>query len=366
MSIHKQDGKFRVKWRVAGRQRSRTFDRRPDAVTFDAEVTRRSQLGPVLAAQLDRSTVTLGGFVTGAWRAHVATLSPSSRASYKWALEKHLAELVDEPLIGIDVAILAAHQRSMLRRGATPSTVREVFTRLSGILQIAVEQGQLTVNPARNLRKVPADAGDEVRPLSPVELERLIAALTGRDRAIVLLGGHLGFRPIEIRSVPWTMLTGRTATVGRAHTKATARRTRTIEIPATTARELKEWRLQSGRPGGAELIIGPMTANAMKLWGTKRLRPAVKEATGGRIDDATIYTLRHSHASALHYCGFTVPEAARRMGHGGELHLRTYAHCIDSISGQRYPDLDALIVAARDPGNTEGTSIAVSGSQVPR
>jgi integrase len=90
-----------------------------------------------------------------------------------------------------------------------------------------------------------------------------------------------------------------------------------------------------------------MTANAMKLWGVRRLRPAIEQATGGRIEDATVYTLRHGHASALHYCGFTLPEAARRMGHGAELHLRTYAHVIDAMNGERYADLDALIAAAR-------------------
>ena len=39
--------------------------------------------------------------------------------------------------------------------------------------------------------------------------------------------------------------------------------------------------------------------------------------------------------------------AARRIGHGAELHLRTYAHVIDTLDDTRYPDLDALIAAAR-------------------
>ncbi len=124
-------------------------------------------------------------------------------------------------------------------------------------------------------------------------------------------------------------------------------RTRTIAVPSITASELKEWRLASGRPGDDQPIIGTMSANAMRLWNRHSLRPAVTAATDGRINDATIYTLRYSHASSLRYCGFTLPEAARRMGHGPELHLRTYAHIIDSISGTRYDDLDALITAAR-------------------
>ncbi len=75
------------------------------------------------------------------------------------------------------------------------------------------------------------------------------------------------------------------------------------------------------------------------------LHTAAKAATGR--DDVTLYTLRHTHASACHYAGFTIPEAARRLGHGTGLHVTTYAHVVDSISGKRYEDLDALIAAAR-------------------
>ena len=165
ISIHPEGKKWRVKYRIAGKQLSRTFDRKADARTFDAEVTRKRQLGPVLAAELERDTMTLDQFVRGPWRTHAATLAGPTRAKYAWALEKHLAELLDEPLISIDVARLAEHQR-----------------------------------------KVAADPSEEVEPLSPVELERLIAGFSGRDRAIALLAGHFGLRPIEIHSAPWAAL----------------------------------------------------------------------------------------------------------------------------------------------------------------
>ena len=77
-----------------------------------------------------------------------------------------------------DVARLAEHQRLLLDRGATPSTVREALARLSGVLQVAAESGFIPANPVRGLGKVPADPGEEVLgALSPVELERLIAKL---------------------------------------------------------------------------------------------------------------------------------------------------------------------------------------------
>jgi integrase len=193
-----------------------------------------------------------------------ARRADAPRAKYAWALEKHLRDLLDEPLLALDVARLATHQRAMLDRGASPSTVRDVFTRLSGILQIAVEHGQLSANRVRGLRRVPADATTEVRPLTPRELEALIARFDGRDRPIVALAGHLGLRPLEIRARPWSAFNRQTLTVGRTHTKRTARRTRTLAVPEATARELKEWRLRAGRPSGDEPIIGLVSQNAMK------------------------------------------------------------------------------------------------------
>ena len=145
---------------------------------------------------------------------------------------------------------------------------------------------------------------------------------------------------------PWGNLTDDGLIIGRARTKRAAARTRVLALPAATALELKRWRLESGRRADDEPIVGPMTKSALVQWGWKRLQPAASRITGR--DDVTLYTLRHTHASACHYAGFTVPAAARRLGHGGALHLTTYAHVIDALEGKpRHADLDALITAAR-------------------
>lgn len=349
MSVHKRKGRFQVRWREHGRQRSRTFDRKGDADAFDREVRRRLQLGPHLVRELTRASLTLEEFVRTGFRTHSATLSPATRRGYAWALELHLGSLLGEPVIAIDVPLLAAHQQWLLDHGRSASTVREAMTKLSGILQVAVEHGHISGNPARALRKVAAEQRDEVRALSPAELEALILSFTGRERAICILGGHFGLRPIEIRMAPWSNLTDEGLVVGRARTKSSAARTRVLSAPRVTARELRAWRLESGGRGD-DPIIGPMSEAALHQWGWKKLQPAARKITGR--GDVTLYMLRHSHASALHYCGWTVPAAARRMGHGGPLHLRTYAHVIDALEGRdRYKDLDALIEAARTGGS---------------
>jgi hypothetical protein len=108
-----------------------------------------------------------------------------------------------------------------------------------------------------------------------------------------------------------------------------------LDVPAVTARELKAWRLESGGRG-EEPIVGEISQNAMRLWARRALP-----------DGVTLYRLRRTHASALHYCGYTLPAAARRMGHGPQLHLRTHAHVIDALGDTRYAGLDTLIAAAR-------------------
>src|SRR5213596_1531230 len=183
-------------------------------------------------------------------------------------------------------------------------------------------------------------------PLASVGLERLIASLGGRDRAIVLLGGHLGLRPLEIRQVPWSAFDGSTLTIGRARTKRSAARTRLVTVPAITARELRAWQMESAGRGG-EPIIGPLGSDGLRLWAYKRLDPAAHRATGR--DDVTLYTLRHTHASALHYCNdYTLPRILKRLGHSAPVHFQHYAHIVDAAEGRpHHASLDALIEQAR-------------------
>ena len=339
MSIHKRTDRggtnWRVHYRIGGRQRTRTFDRKADAVQFDALMKRRRQLGPLLTAELERESMTLEGFVRGPWRKQATTLAEPTRHKYAWALEKHLADLLDEPLLALDVARLAAHQGLMLERGCTPSTVREVLARLSGVLQplpARLHTGQLgpadeqgagrsqgggqgagtggagaahcghhRPRPRHHAARRPPGAATHRSPLGPVVRAR--------------------GRPVHHRPQPH-----------EAHRRADAR-DRRARGHAPRAAGVAHG---VGSPGDDEPIVGELSMNALKLWGRRHL-PA-----GFRVLD-----LRHSHASALHYAGFTVPEAARRMGHGPALHVETYAHIIDSISGRRYEGLDELISVAR-------------------
>ncbi len=61
MSIQRlsdRGGKYLVRWREGGRQRSQLFDRKGDAEVFELEIKRRKQLGTLAASvMLSRTTL---------------------------------------------------------------------------------------------------------------------------------------------------------------------------------------------------------------------------------------------------------------------------------------------------------------------
>jgi hypothetical protein len=77
---------------------------------------------------------------------------------------------VDEPLSGLDVPRVVAHQHHLLSTGRSERTTREALVYLSGILQVAAEHGLIPANPVRAVRK-PGGTSEEVRPLTPTQLE---------------------------------------------------------------------------------------------------------------------------------------------------------------------------------------------------
>ena len=367
MSLHPHKNGTLVKWRDdTGKQCSRVFKRKGDAERWDTDLKRRKQLGHLAGEVFDAAgTMTLAQFVAGPWRTHIVGMAPNTRAKYAWALEKHCKPLLDLPLTELTVPTLAKFQHDMLSpekgKPATPNTTREVLSKLGAVLQIAVEHGGLMPrgNPAHGLRKVKQHARAEKDALTPRELETLIGGvvsggerglrgtLAGRTRAILVLGGRLGLRPEEIVAVPWSGLQDGYLRISATETKATSAHFRAIKLDKLSAQALREWQLESGGRGKDRIV--PMTNQALKLWGTRTLRKRIREVTGGRIEKGSTYTLRHTHASALHYAAFTLPEAARRMGHKPETHLRHYAHVLAMLPEERYPSLDALYAAARQP-----------------
>jgi hypothetical protein len=89
VSVHRRGDKWTVRYREGGRNHARTFDRKRDAERFDAETTRRRQLGGLVGSDLGRET--LDAYVTGTWApTYAVTLAPRTRQDYAHLYDHHI------------------------------------------------------------------------------------------------------------------------------------------------------------------------------------------------------------------------------------------------------------------------------------
>jgi integrase len=351
-----EDGavRWRVRWRQGGQRRSQTFDRKGDAVTFGAELRRRQQLGTLTS--MDMGRVTLGEYVVDTWcEAYASELSPKTWQNYGQLLNKHiLPSLGPLELRSIRPETLARWQAERLAAGYGRVSVRYALTLLGAILQRAFENGQIQSNPARAVRKASLPRRDEVRPLAPASIERMRSASSPRDATLISVLAYGGLRPGEALALQWrdvreqTVLVERAISLGEEKDTKTAAH-RTVRLLEPLARDLREWRLRSGRPSGSSLVFPsatgtPWTLAAYQSWRRRAFKRAI-EAAG--VEHARPYDLRHSFASLLLHEGRSVIYVARQLGHDARLTLGTYGHVMDEFEDTPRLDAQTVIAEAR-------------------
>ena len=180
MSVHKDNGKWKVRWREAGVNCARTFDLKRDAVAWDREVGRRRQLGPLATAQLTtRHGPTLGGWIAERWAPeHASTLAASTRERYSNVYSVHIAPSLDAvPLSEITVSRLRAWQAGLIEAGVNVGTIDKARTLLSSVLRHAAESEVIPANPLSLVRPPAAERRDSVTALAPITVERIRAAM---------------------------------------------------------------------------------------------------------------------------------------------------------------------------------------------
>jgi integrase len=374
VSVEPRGKGWRVRYRDAsGRQRSRAFKLKGDADTFDREQHRRRQLGTLHT--LTARPVTLDEYVEQTWAPiHAAALAPKTQKIYTGLYDGHISpELGGYALHELTPEIIGRWQAARLKNGAPVESTRKSLTLLGGILQRALEAGRIASNPQRLVRKAPAMAREEVRPLAPVTVEKIREALVAgagredrkdlraqghRDAVLVSLLAYAGVRPQEARGLRWGHVKQRTLVVHAPKTRRHRVEPRTVRLLAPLAQDLRQWRLQSGRPGDRTPVIAALdgtewTENAYELW-RARAWTAALEAAG--LDYQRPYDLRHSFASLLLHEGRSVIYVARQLGHGAGLTMRTYGHVIDELEDQPNVSAEDAIHAARSTGRESGHS----------
>ena len=305
---------------------------------------------------MDDGRVTLADYIISTWApAYGSNLARKTQLHYEQLLNKHvLPELGPLELRAITPETIARWQAERLAAGYGRVAIRHAFDLLGSILQRAFESGQIQTNPARAVRKAPRPRRAEVRPLPPLTIERMRAASTARDAALISVLAYAGLRPGEALALQWrdireqTILVERAVSLGEEKDTKTAAH-RTVRLLPPLATDLREWQLRSGRPG-AKALIFPSTAGtvwsqpAYQSW---RRRAFKRSLDGAGVEHARPYDLRHSFASLLLHEGRSVIYVARQLGHDARLTLTTYGHVMDEFEDAPQLDAHTAIADAR-------------------
>ena len=376
-----------IRWREHGRRRYQSgFKTKTEARQWFEDEVRPRLRGRRRAS----SDMTLRSFVDSWLLAHGAGVEPGTITTLRYRLEHSLEVFGDVPLEdferqALEVAAWRAGLAEGLRYPAT-SALRQA-------LEAAIRWELITENPAKKAGRNPQPKAREVRPLTPEDVDLVVAELGTRDAAIVRFAAETGLRPCE-----WLALERRdvdraagVVLVEREHVEGvtkpygkTAASRRRVPLTSAAVAVLDEipTRLDS------RLIFPAERAAYLNLrnWRSREWHPAVESAGlatcvcghpsgGGHVDGrcqtkrcacteyrrSTVspspYVLRHTFASNALAAGVGTFELARYMGTSVEMIERTYGHLVVGADDVFRSRLDAF-AAGRvgvDWASAEGT-----------
>ena len=368
MSIHRtRTGKWEVRYREGRRNRSKTFDLKQDARSFEAEARVRRQRGEHVRRSSD--TPTLRNFAAD-WmgRRRAAGLSEATLTTNGLIFDKHL----DPYLGGLRVGDLSPRRLDEWRReleaaGASTYMLNRSKTLLGQILADARRLDFVAVNAARGLPTVRRRAR-RGKTAAPEQVEAM--------RASFLEGGHLGhatlisllayvgLRPREALDLCWEMVDRDRLILPADLTKG--RMARSPDVPRPVIADLGRWRLACGALGG---LVFPRPADGCRWtkvdWDNWRKRGFTKAAgnAGLRdwdteseswVGDFRPYDLRHTCASLMIRAHVGPADVAAQLGTSLELVFRTYAHSIEAMRSRPSTSIAEAISAARAGGDSGG------------
>jgi integrase len=297
---------------------------------------------------VDPSVETIAAFVERWLRDWAdANVSNQTWAGYAQMLRKHLSGRVGlVPIQKLRAADLQAIYAAMAKDGLADRTRLHLHRITRRMLEHAVQWGVVSRNVA-DMLDAPRVRETEVEILSPAQVQTVLETL--RDKPlypIVALALASGLRRGELLALRWqdVDLDGGALRVEQALEETqrgglrfkapkTRHGRRTVTLPPVTVTVLRDhWKVQQeqrlflglGKAPADALVFGdwdgaPRSPRAL----THQWTAAAKTAGV----QATLHSLRHTHASTLIASGLDVLTISRRLGHGSAaITLNVYGH----------------------------------------
>jgi integrase len=353
-----------------GVRRLKTFDRKRDAETFEAAVGVDVRSGIHIPDSQSVMIAEAGRLWLASCEA--AGLERSTLVGYRQHVELHIVPLIGAvKLSQLSVPMVRAFEDA-LRKGRSSAMVRKLITSLGSILTDAQERGLVAQNVVRGLRvrRRGKDARADKRKgklkigvdiPSPDEIRKLIAALAGRWRPLLLTAIFTGLRSSELRGMRWADIDLKRnelhvrqradcfSAIGQLKSEAGER---TVPLPPMVVNILREHRIAC--PQGDHDLVFPNGAGNVESHGNVINRGLIPTqiAVGLVTDDGKakytgLHSLRHFYAS---WC------INRRADGGLELPLKV----VQARLGHASIQMTAAVYGHLFPRGDDGAELAAA------
>jgi integrase len=253
-----RQGERREAWIVdytdqQGARHIHTFARKKDAddhaVTVGIAVRQGVHTAPSRSIAVAQAAADWLAYVEGERRER------STLAQYRQHVNRHIVPRIGrERLAKLTLPRLNAFRDDLLA-SMSRAMARKVLTSLKSILRDAQRRGNVAQNLARDV-SIGVSKRDKRRPEAgvdiptPEEITRIINAVTGRLRPLVLTAIFAGLRASELRGLRWEDVDLKR---GKLHVKQRADRYNSIGEPKSHSSK-------------RTIPIGPLLLNALKQW----------------------------------------------------------------------------------------------------
>ncbi|WP_299051870.1 site-specific integrase [uncultured Nocardioides sp.] len=293
------------------------------------------------------------------WLPTRSDLRPTSRARLESVVRLHVVPAFgDRRLASIGNAEVRAWVGRMVDSGMSAASVRKAVFALRGMLDAAVADRRLSVNPATSV-PLPTEKATEQRFLSSEEAFTLAEAVPTEYRALVLLGAFAGLRWGELAGLRRSRVDVLRSRVTVAETATqvsgkvafgepkTARSRRVVPVARSVMREVEAHLAEHVDPGPDALLF--TAAQGGPLWRMTFWRqvwePALRRAG---LEGLRVHDLRHSFVSIMVAAGANPKEVSTWAGHSSvAFTLDRYGHLYDDHSDDVADRLDLLLSARR-------------------
>ena len=267
-------------------------------------------------------------------RLWISQKSPTTQKTYI-TISRQFLTFAGKELEEIMLEDILLWLESFQLRGFSQNTVNNKLAAIKSLFGFGVKTGYLSNNPASMIKTIKAKDALNERILIASEVKQLInAAISKRDRAILILLYILGLRISELVGLNWSDFqpTEESVTVtifGKGH------KTRTLLISHQLWSELEELT----RSEKTEAVFLSRFGNRLDRHAIHRLiKKAVEKA--GINPHTSAHWLRHAHACHSLNNGAGIDLVMKSLGHSSLAVTSRYLHVQPSECTSKFIELD--------------------------